>query len=530
VVAVAASDTVLIVDSDDRIAHVSDAFCRLTGYGAAELVGQPVKILALDRRLAGEFASGSSAASLCTRAGQKLSVSFRSSRLTINGGEAELLTVVNVAPRDVEGPHFFDIVTTAGDRADLGAPVVAMMTAALQHGGQVAFVKARLDRLQEVNQTVGYEIGDMILQEALERTCDLAPADGMVARLATNQFALVTPVGGRHPDVGALAGQVHAALGRPYQVRDATYRLSSSIGVSVFPVHGADLVELVHACDLALHEARQRGGDRVELFSTRFHDRLSRELRLDRALSEALRQNEFSIEYQPLVDLSNGNILAAEALLRWQHAELGSVSPSEFIPRAEATGLIVPIGDWVLNRAFEEAKSWETRKNAPRVSVNLSAVQFGQLDLVEKFEDALSSAKLAAERVDVELTEHSLAGDEESRNETIARLRGLGMTVAIDDFGTGYSSLSQLVDCPVDSLKIDRSFVSGLMHHPQSVAIVKTIIDMGRSLDLKLAAEGTERREQIDFLRESGCGYAQGYYFYKSMPAESFKGVLATAP
>ncbi len=528
---VSVADAVLIVDRDEMVAHASDSFCRLTGYHPADLVGQPLRILGLDRRLAGEFASGSTGGEIRTKSGQHLSVSIRSRDMRVNGAEAHVLTVVNATPLDAaSGPLFYDVASGDGDRTDLGAPAVAMMSGALRHGGQVMFVKARLDRLQEVNQTVGYEVGDAILQEALERLRFLAPADGMVARLATNQFALVAPVGGKGPGIEAVTHRIHEALGTPYQIRNGSYRLSASIGVAVFPVHGADLVELVYACDLALREARQRGGDRIELFSSRFQERLSRELRLDRALSEALRRDEFEIQYQPLIDLGNGGILAAEALLRWKHEELGSVSPSEFIPRAEATGLIVPIGDWVLNRAFEEAKSWEGGKHPPRINVNLSAVQFGQHDLVEKFEDALSSSKLSPERVDVELTEHSLASDVESRNETISRLRGLGMTVAIDDFGTGYSSLSQLVDCPVDSLKIDRSFVAGLIHHPQSVTIVRTIIDMGQSLDLKLAAEGTERKDQIDLLRDAGCGYAQGHYFYKAMPGAAFKEVLATAP
>ncbi len=248
---------------------------------------------------------------------------------------------------------------------------------------------------------------------------------------------------------------------------------------------------------------------------------------MDHALSDALRHGEFELNYQPLVDLHSSDILGAEALLRWTHPELGRISPAEFIPRAEVTGLIIPVGEWVLHRAFEEAKAWEAKSNrAPRLGVNLSAIQFGQDNLIETVTDALSSSKLSPERVDIELTEHSIADDHVVRNDTISKLRDLGITVSIDDFGTGYSSLSQLVDCPVDTLKIDQSFVSGLVHHPQSVTIVTTIIEMARSLGLKLAAEGTERKDQIEFLKDAGCDYAQGFFFHKAMPATDFRSLL----
>ena len=286
--------------------------------------------------------------------------------------------------------------------------------------------------------------------------------------------------------------------------------------------------ELLHASVLALREARHRGGNRVELFSPAYSDRLNRELTLDHALSDALRRDEFELNYQPLIDLDTKAILSAEALLRWTHLELGKVSPGEFIPRAEATGLIVPIGAWVLHRAFEEAKSWESKGGqAPRLGANLSAVQFSQDDLIETVTDALASSKLSPARVDIELTEHSIAADSGARNDTIGELRDLGITVSNNDFGTGYSSLSQLVDCPVDTLKIDQSFVAGLVHNPQLVTIVRTIIEMARSLGLKLAAEGTERKEQIGFLRDAGCGSAQGHFFYKAMPASDFRGLIA---
>lgn len=523
-----ALEAFLVVDSQDRIALASDALYRLTGHAPGALAGKPASHLGLDVEQLTTSSSGSAAVQMLAADGQRLSVSLRSSSTTINGGVARLIAVVNATPVGAPAaPLFYDVVAHNGDRTALGAPAAAMMSNALRSGGRVAFVKARLDRLQDVNQTVGYEIGDAILDEALERLRRTAPQDGLVARLATNQFALVTPVGGMRPEIAALSETVLTRLGEPYRVRDASYRLTASVGVAVFPVHGSDLRELVQACDLALREARQRGGNRVELFSSAFHTRLSRELRLDRALSEALRGNEFDVHYQPLVDLHDGGILAAEALLRWNHVDMGEISPTEFIPRAEATGLILPIGEWVLHRAFEDAKSWEKHKAPPRVSVNLSAVQFGQEDLVETVEGVLSDTKLSPERVELELTEHSLAGDPVTRNDALTKLRDLGVTVSIDDFGTGYSSLSQLVDCPVDRLKIDRSFVTGLVHHRQSVTIVKTIIEMARNLDLGLTAEGTERKDQIDFLRDAGCQYAQGHYFYRAMPATGFSGLLA---
>lgn len=519
---------VLVVDTNGKVVHASEALNRLAGYLPGALIGKPPHFLKIE---AGEVRSpsGTMTGTLRHRDGTKLSVSLREQLIGIHGNPARIITLVNVARPEVSsgGPIMLDVVSAEGDRAALGAPARAMMATALTTGGQVAFLRVRIDRLQQVNQTVGYEAGDSILREARERLRQVASDHAMIARTATNQFALVTPIGESGNNIDRLSGDLLNLLAEPYEVNRNVYRLSASIGVAMFPVHGTTLNELVHASDLALREARQRGGNRVELFSPTFRDRLNRELALDHALSDALRHGEFNLNYQPLIDLESSGILGAEALLRWSHPKLGKVSPAEFIPRAEATGLIIPIGEWVLHRAFEEAKSWETKGGkAPRLGVNLSAIQFSQDDLMETVNDALSSSKLSPERVDIELTEHSIADDHGARNETIANLRSLGITVSIDDFGTGYSSLSQLVDCPVDTLKIDQSFISGLVHHPQSVTIVRTIIEMARSLGLNLAAEGTERKDQIEFLKDAGCDYAQGYFFHKAMPASDFRDLL----
>ena len=524
-----ATGSVLVIDADGKVAHVGEGFARLVGAPADTLAGKPPHFLRIDSRPLARVAGGMLTGEIRRFDGERVSVSLREQSAEIHGAPARIVTVINaVQTGSTDSPIVFDTVTAAGGRATLGAPAHGIIAAARASGAQVAFVKTRLDRLQSVNQTAGYEAGDEILEEALQRLQTLVQPGGMLARTATNQFSLVLPVGSPAPETGAISGDILRRLSEPYDVNGRRYRLSASVGVAVYPVHGTDIGELVHVSDLALREARQRGGSRVELFSPTFRERLSRELALDRALSEALSRDEFDLHYQPVVDLDDGRVLAAEALLRWTHPELGSVGPGEFIPRAEATGLIVPIGDWVLHRAFEEAKSWESKgKGAPRLGVNLSAVQFGQDDIVEKVMDALSSSKLSAERVDIELTEHSLADDRGFRNDAIARFRDLGLSVSIDDFGTGYSSLSQLVDCPVDTLKIDQSFVAGLVHHPQSVTIVRTIIEMARSLNLKLAAEGTERKDQIEFLKDAGCDYAQGHYFHKAMPARDFRALLA---
>lgn len=519
---------VLVVDSNGKVVHTSEALNKLAGYAPGSLIGKPPHFLKIEPRGPNRSPSGTVTGTLRHRDGTKLSVSLRDQMIGIHGDPARIITLVSVAQTAVsQGPMMLDAVNSEGDRAALGAPANAMMVDALATGRQVAFLRIRIDRLQQVNQTAGYEAGDAILREARERLRLVASESAMIARTATNQFAFVSPIGGPEEEISHLSGELLNALSEPYEVHRSTYRLSASIGVAVFPVHGTSLSELVHASDLALREARQRGGNRVELFSPAFRDRLNRELTLDHALSDALRHGEFELNYQPLVDLHSSDILGAEALLRWTHPELGRISPAEFIPRAEVTGLIIPIGEWVLHRAFEEAKAWEAKSNhAPRLGVNLSAIQFGQDNLIDTVNDALSSSKLSPERVDIELTEHSIADDHVVRNDTISKLRDLGITVSIDDFGTGYSSLSQLVDCPVDTLKIDQSFVSGLVHHPQSVTIVTTIIEMARSLGLKLAAEGTERKDQIEFLKDAGCDCAQGYFFHKAMPATDFRNLL----
>ncbi len=331
-------------------------------------------------------------------------------------------------------------------------------------------------------------------------------------------------------DAHALAERALNALSIPYEIGGREIYSSASIGVVIYPDHAGSVSELLRNVDTAANAAKREGRAHFQVYTRRMSEEVHRRVEIGHELRRALERDEFSLFYQAKVDLATREIMGAEALLRWTSAVLGPVSPAEFVPIAEETGLIVPIGEWVLSTACKEAAAWPANGRRPiQVAVNLSALQFYQGDLISWVRHSLDSSKLRAQQLDLELTESLLVEKPQETIRVLQILKEMGISISMDDFGTGYSSLSYLTRFPLDSLKIDRAFVTNLPDDAEAVVIARAIVGMAKQLDLHIVAEGVETNEQVTFLHELGCQVGQGYLFSKPIPNSEFKRLISIA-
>ncbi|MCJ2016929.1 EAL domain-containing protein [Methylobacterium sp. E-065] len=386
-------------------------------------------------------------------------------------------------------------------------------------GRAFAVLVLDLDRFKLVNDTLGHGIGDALLRKTARRlTAALGPRD-VVARLGGDEFA-VLQVGTAGPEgVETLAARIIELVGRPFLIDGQLVTVGASVGAALAPTDGTEPGALLRNADLALYKAKADGKGTFRRFDPALDARVRARRSLEADLRRAIAVQEFELHYQPLVDARSGRITAAEALVRWRHPERGLVSPADFIPLAEETGLIGPLGQWVLRTACAQAVRWPSHI---RVAVNLSPVQFRDLRLAETVKAALTASGLATKRLELEITEGVLLADEERTLATLTRLRAAGVGISMDDFGTGYSSLSYLRRFPFDTIKIDQSFVRQLPGDPESAAIVRAIITMGTCLGMTITVEGVETAEQFAFSAASGCDQVQGYHVSRPLPAADF--------
>ncbi len=390
-------------------------------------------------------------------------------------------------------------------------------------GARVALFNLDLDGFRAVNEALGQPAGDQVLRQVAERLLACARDGDTVARLGGDEFAVVQVGIERGEAASALARRLLAALAKPFLVDGQTVELGASIGVALAPTDGSSHDQLSHHAQLALEQCRRERRGAFCFFTPEMDAAVQRRRALESDLRQALERGEFQSVYQPIIELGSGRVSGLEALLRWRHPSRGAVSPVEFIPVAEEIGLIVPIGAWMLRRACADAAAWP---DGVRVAVNVSAIQFRDPNLVATVATALADSGLPASRLEIEITESLLLEDEAATGAMLHRLRGLGVRIAMDDFGTGYSSLGYLRSFPFDKIKIDQSFIRDLDSKPDSRAIVRAIIGLGRSLGMRTTAEGVETRPVLDILRAEGCAEAQGYLFSKPCVAERVPDVL----
>jgi diguanylate cyclase (GGDEF)-like protein len=386
-----------------------------------------------------------------------------------------------------------------------------------------------LDGFKKVHDTLGRAMGDRLLQKVAERLRISAHRGETVARFEGDEFALLlTQVGGTEgEDVGAVIFQINESLKLPFLIDEHELFITVSIGISLYPDDGADALTLLKNADAALYRAREQGGDNYQFYTADMNAKAMKRLTLENNLRRALERSEFEVYYQPVLDINTKKIVGVEALLRWHHPELGLVQPAEFISLAEDTGMIVPIGEWVLRTACAQSKSWQSAGFAPlSLAVNLSARQFQQQNLSEVVVRILRETGLNPRDLELELTESSIMKNAEWAVRTLSELKAMGVKIAIDDFGTGYSSLGYLKRLPIDTLKIDRSFVSDVTTDPDDAALVMAIITLAHNLRLKVIAEGVDSEEQLRFLHLLRCDEWQGYFFSKPLPVEAFEELL----
>jgi len=387
-----------------------------------------------------------------------------------------------------------------------------------KNGTSVTLLCIDLDGFKHVNDTLGHLIGDNLLEEAAQRLINLIKESGTVARLGGDEFAILLPDISDTFEIETYSNNVLKSLACPYHLQGRDCFVSASIGITVAPNDGNDFVTLMRKADSALYRAKAKGRNNYEFFSPEIDAEVMQRKELEEALHHALKNDEFLLNYQPIVNAETGNVECIEALIRWNRPGKGPVPPFSFIPLAEEIGLIVPIGEWVLRESCKTAANWaRTRMTAPGISVNLSSRQFQSQDIAELVRQVLCETNLPAEKLTLEITESLLLEDNHTTLEQLHAIRELGVKLSIDDFGTGYSSLSYLKKLPVTTIKIDRSFVTHLPADSEDATLVKAILSMAESLGLDVVAEGVETEIQSEFLKSLNCQYLQGYLFSRPL-------------
>ncbi|WP_425953129.1 bifunctional diguanylate cyclase/phosphodiesterase [Ralstonia pseudosolanacearum] len=404
------------------------------------------------------------------------------------------------------------------------------LSTALHHSkrteGNSAVIFVDLDHFKRVNDTLGHRIGDRLLELAARRLNELVQPEDTVARFGGDEFVLLLPEVRSPIECRGLAERIVTAFRQPFELAGRSISITTSVGIAIFPEDGTEPDLLLKHADTAVYEAKTAGRNDFCFFNQEMNVRVHEMLQIDERIRLALERDEISLLYQPIVDPRTGEIVKAEALARWFNPELGHVSPDKFIPAAEENGLITAIGDWVLHKACKDAASWAKKKLPPiTVSVNVSAKQFDDPAFVDTVYSALDESGLPPHLLELEITERLLISEDETSLETIGALRELGVGLSLDDFGTGYSSLSYLTKFPLNTIKIDRTFVRDLEHDGTTQTLTRAIIALAKSLDLKLVAEGVETREQAEKLIELGAEYLQGYYLGRPMSSENLLSI-----
>ena len=384
-----------------------------------------------------------------------------------------------------------------------------------------------LDGFKNINTTLGHSAGDLLLKQATQRLSNCLGETDILSRFGGDEFAIIQTQLTSSDSAIALSKEILDTLSKPFLLKGQQVYITASIGITIYPLDNTNTNQLLQNADNALYQAKHKGRNNYQFYSAQMNAKLQERLNLERELHKALKRGELLLHYQPRVDLHSGRMIAVEALLRWQSPTLGSISPAKFIPLAEENGLILPISEWVLRHACTQNQIWQTAGFPPlRMAVNLSARQFEQQNLVELVTEVLDETGLEANYLELEVTESLVMDDVQQSIAILKQLRDRGVALALDDFGTGYSSLNYLKRFPIDTLKIDQSFVRHIASDPDDAAVIRAIIALGSSLRLNVTAEGVETQEQLDYLMVHRCDEVQGYYFSRPVPADSLRTLL----
>jgi diguanylate cyclase (GGDEF)-like protein/PAS domain S-box-containing protein len=545
--AIDASANAVILVSATRpgypIVHVNPAFERMRGFRADEVIGR--SLVELGEREPDQAAVAELRGAIRERREGHVSMRLR------RKDRGELHAEVYIAPvKDVDGvtTHYvmnqYDVTMAKRYEAELESQarfdtltglanrslLVDRIEGALNYSGGRASVWVAaldLDHFKFVNDTLGHEAGDRLLKAAAARIAGAVERSDTVARTGGDEFVLVLPGRGSEAEASSTVRAVLAALAHPLMLDGHELVLTGSAGVAGFPSDGNDAATLIQHAEVAMYRAKETGRNTVQFFTASMNARARDRMALEIALRSALSHNEFELYYQPQVDLLTGSVVGVEALIRWRHPSMGMVRPDRFINLAEETGLIVPIGAWVLRTACRQHSDWQHAGYGPvRVGVNLSARQFAEPGLVREIARVLEETGMPASSLEIEITESLVMEDVEGAIRTMRELKRMGVKLSIDDFGTGYSSLSYLRRFPVDVLKIDRSFVRDIAFSEDDAAMVSAIIELARGLRMRVIAEGVETEAQLDYLKRRGCDEVQGHVYGKAEPGATVSALL----
>ncbi|MFN2491790.1 MAG: EAL domain-containing protein [Pyrinomonadaceae bacterium] len=438
--------------------------------------------------------------------------------------ENNLEELVKQRTAEVEHLAYYDTVTALPNRALFEARLAQAMAVARCSGKLHGALLFSVDGFKKINDTLGHAVGDLLLKDLARRLKQCATGGDTLARLDGDEFALLlTEVTGRQ-DLVEISRVINEILKPAFLLEGHKICVTASIGISLFPCDAEDCESLLRNAGVALHRARMQGGNTYQFYTPDMNARALRGLALESSLRRSVENEEFVIHYQPQVDIESGEIVGNEALVRWQHPQLGLLPPAEFIGLAEKNGSIVDIGDFVMRVACEQTRQWQLYAlSALHIAVNISARQLKQKDFIVRLVEILDDADLDPASLELELTETSIMEDPKSAARLLGDIRSMGVKIAIDDFGTGYSSLSYLRRLPIDTVKLDRSFVNGVTAHPDDAALVMAIVTLAHNLRLRVIAEGVETEEQLNFLRLLRCDQGQGYFFDKPAAPELIK-------
>jgi diguanylate cyclase (GGDEF)-like protein len=420
-----------------------------------------------------------------------------------------------------------DFLTDLPNRVLLNDRIAQAIAFAERYTKKLAVMFVDLDHFKKINDTYGHAVGDKLLQLVASRIVSCVRRSDTVSRQGGDEFIVLLAEVSHAEDSVFIARKILNALAAPYSIDEKHLCVSGSIGVSTYPGDGKDVETLIHKADTALYDAKKLGRSNYQFFRADMQLRVLEWKSLQGSLRGALGRNEFVLHYQPKIDLKTAEVSGVEALLRWNHPDRGLIAPAQFVPIAEESGLIVPIGQWVLLEACRQARAWLNAGLPPvRMAVNVSALQFMDEDFHSGVQEALMITGVQPHQLELELTETVLMHDADSAIETLNALKGVGVQLAVDDFGTGYSSFNYLRRFPLDCLKVDRSFIQELAADANNSAILSAMINLGKSLNHRVVAEGVETKEQLHFLQKQECSEGQGFYFCHPLIAEKFAEFL----
>ncbi len=530
---------ITITDKDGNIIFVNPAFTRITGYRPDEVLGKNPRILKSDRH-GPEFykkmwqdilEKGVWSGEIWNRRKDGSAYPEHLTITVIKDPHGEVtnyvalfhdLTEIKEMEASLEFQVNFDALTGLPNRQLFKDRLSVAIRHAESHNEGLAIILFDIDDFRLVNEGIGYNIGDKILQEIAQRISNCIRKEDTASRLGGDEFAVLLEAIDSKEVVFEIAGRLLDVVSRPFFIDGHEVRITISIGITFFPEDGSEPEVLIKNAEMAMYRSKELGKNALHTFTSQMDAKIKRRIQLEEALHNAIKKQEFKLFYQPKVHLRSGRVLGAEALIRWFRRDEGLISPAEFIPIAEETGLIIEIGDWVLNEACRQFSEWSKRGYPINIAINLSPRQFRDKFLIEKIKSALRRHSVGPEALALEITEGVVMDDEENAIRVLNQLKDIGLRLVMDDFGTGYSSLYYLKQFPIDELKIDRSFVIDLPENSDNRAISAAIVSLSKNLGLETVAEGVETPAQLEFFMELGCDMIQGYLFSPPIPPDEF--------